>query len=491
MRSSPQFSAWRAELVEHARAAVSLGLVLTTGMLQKQKRGGSGDGWQRRWFMLRGSELLYFDSEHAALEAGDLGAMAPGAAAAANVSRRRSSLAPGRRQSTVVCADGTVQKVDRLIPLTGETRLLRELPTAAAAGGSGQGGVVAAEDSGGEATGAGGDQAGASAAGEAAPSNVPVPLPPATPNCADNLVRIIVHEFKSRSAQGVAAGRLLGEHEEERLHHIAEVLRHCETFVAAGQSPGPTPLRLTCSQRKDKHHVFAAHASSTLDDSAASARGGAPGPPTWHNVFKFNSQAVDVPVPRAKHGTGPNLHHPLVLTLKGPKGDLAAAHAKGKAQKNMGKLADKLAVAKVALSDLHLLQQQKNEQHGGTPGTLSAPVHGWFKLYSPKTDRPVGQLRLTLQLMTVADAAAADATAAAAKRPGAPSPEWPNATQTGKAAVPQVQAEAVAAEAPPASLTRFQIVTPERTWVLAAARSVDADRWLEHFRAVVAVLRQG
>ena len=232
-----------------------------------------------------------------------------------------------------------------------------------------------------------------------------------------------------------------------------------------------------------------------MDDCASS--GAAPAasangvfaPPTWHNIFKFNNQVVEVPVPSAKHGSGPNLQHPLVLTLKGPRGNLEVAHAKGKAQMG-GKLTDKLAVAKVALSDLHVLQKGHVRGESEPP---SAPLHAWFKVYSPKTDRPVGQLRLTLQLMTVAETVAVAADEAAM---GAP---LLKASKASKAASAATRASAAAAAAQhqqrlqqqAAALTRFQLVTPGRTWVLATERPEDADRWLEHLRAVVAVLRQG
>ena len=163
-----------------------------------------------------------------------------------------------------------MQTVDRVIPLTGETRLLRELPTApkpglAVSAASASGSKAEAKESGASGESADGAStaaapgkvppAAATTAAVAAATTLPPSMPPVVRGGGGSIVRVTVHEFRSRSTRGMGKGRLLGEAEENRLCHVAEVLRHHEAFVEPGQAPGATPLCLTVQQRKDKHKV--------------------------------------------------------------------------------------------------------------------------------------------------------------------------------------------------------------------------------------------
>ena len=166
--------------------------------------------------------------------------------------------------------------------------------------------------------------------------------------------------------------------------------------------------------------------------------------------------------------------------------------------------------------------------HLTAPSKSSAPKEGarnpqvvmaWFKLYTPTvTAAAVGQLRLSLRLVTPAVDAPHQSEGSLAhalvrvSAPPPPPPPPPIAPSTiaepfGHARSPTggrsaAQTSSRGAEPGPSSkhskqdvskleISRFQIVTHKRTYILAAKTSRSARLWLEHLRAVLAVLRHG
>ena len=137
-------------------------------------------------------------------------------------------------------------------------------------------------------------------------------------------------------------------------------------------------------------------------------------------------------------------------------------------------------------------------------------VMAWFKMYTPTVAAAaVGQLRLSLRLVSPAvdaprqsEVGSDHALARVSAPPPPPPPPPPIApsADTEPFAHTSVQpvgpakahkATSSRAVKPELDISRFQIVTQKRTYVLAAETSKSARFWLEHLRAVLAVLRHG
>ena len=322
---------------------------------------------------------------------------------------------------------------------------------------------------------------------------------------------VTVHEFKCRAEP---LGHV-AEAEERRLCELANIMRgnsapgstRRESTSGSGSQGRPSSLSLSLQLRRTKHKVRAKDVHSVLVDETHGAgqratATTAPKPEQWANVFNFREQVLELPLPAAKGGAV-DWSHPLLLTLKGIRGDTLSQQPV--------KYPKKVAVSKVALSELHMHLTAPSKTPALKESTRNPQVvMAWFKMYTPTVAAAaVGQLRLSLRLVSPAvdaprqsEVGSDHALARVSAPPPPPPPPPPIAPSADTEPFAHTSVQAVGpakahkatssrAVKPELDISRFQIVTQKRTYVLAAETSKSARFWLEHLRAVLAVLRHG